>query len=113
MRRDDAFLLDMLIASRDAIAFVRDLSREQFQASRMHQLAVLKAIEIIGEAAARLSDGTRAAHQEIPWREVIGMRHRLVHGYFEVDMDQVWDTVRQDLPFLTATLASIVPPEEV
>jgi len=86
--------------------------REQFQSSRMHQLAVLKALETVGEAAARLSEQARAAHPEIPWREIIGMRHRLVHGYFEVDLDKVWDTVREDLPPLIASLEMIVPPEE-
>lgn len=67
MRRDDAFLLDMLIAARDAVTFVKELTFEQFQASRIHQSAVLKALENIGEAASRLSAETRTAHPEIPW----------------------------------------------
>ncbi|HBQ28386.1 MAG TPA: hypothetical protein DD719_03045 [Desulfotomaculum sp.] len=112
MRRDDAYLLDMLIAARDAVAFVAGLTQEQFQASRIHQLAVLKALETIGEAAARLSEQTRASHPEIPWREIIGMRHRIVHGYFEVDLWKVWDTIHEDLPPLIASLEMIVPPEE-
>jgi uncharacterized protein with HEPN domain len=112
MRKDDAYLLDMLIAARDAVAFVTGLSREQFDASRVHQLAVLKALEIIGEAAARLTEETRAAHPRIPWREIVGMRHRLVHGYFEVDLNKVWDTVQNDLPPLIALLETAVPPEE-
>jgi uncharacterized protein with HEPN domain len=59
MRRDDAFLLDMLIAARDATAFVNGLTEEQFQASRMHQLAVMKVLETIGEAASRLTEQIR------------------------------------------------------
>lgn len=78
----------------------------------MHQLAVLKALETIGEAAARLSEQTRTAHPEIPWREIIGMRHRLVHGYFEVDLDKVWDTVHEDLLPLVTWLERMVTPEE-
>lgn len=112
MRRDDAYLLDMLIAARDAMSFLKELSAEQFVASRIHQQAVMKALETIGEAAARVSEPTRAAHSELPWREIIGMRHRLVHGYFEIDLDKVWDTVRNDLPSLIAKLEPLVPPEE-
>ena len=113
MRRDEAFLLDMLIAAREAASFVSDLSREQFEASRMHQLAVMKALETIGEAAAQVSELTRAAHSEIPWREIVGMRHRLVHGYFEVDLGKVWDTVHHDLPSLIGLIEPLVPPEQV
>jgi uncharacterized protein with HEPN domain len=82
MRRDDAYLLDMLIAARDAISFLPGLAPEQFGASRIHQQAVIKCLETVGEAAARVSEPTRAANPAIPWREIIGMRHRLVHGYF-------------------------------
>lgn len=81
MRRDEAWLLDMLLASRDAISFVAGLSPKQFKESRLHQNAVIKAIEIIGEAAGRVSDETRALHSEIPWEQIVGMRNRLVHGY--------------------------------
>ena len=112
MKRDDAFLLDMLISARDAVTFIDGLTVERFRASRMHQLAVLKALETVGEAAARLSEKTKAVHPDIPWREIIGMRNRLVHGYFEVDLEKVWDTVREDLPPLIASLETIVPREE-
>jgi uncharacterized protein with HEPN domain len=112
MRRDDAYLLDMLIAARDAMSFLQGVAAEQFVASRIHQQAVMKALETIGEAAARVSEATRAAHPEVPWREIIGMRHRLVHDYFEIDLDKVWDTVRGDLPSLIAKLEPLVPPEE-
>jgi uncharacterized protein with HEPN domain len=112
MRRDDACLLDMLIAARDALSFVHGLSRQQFASSRIHQQAVTKALETIGEAAGRVSEPTRAAHPEFPWREIMGMRHRLVHDYFEIDLDKVWETVQNDLPPLIAKLEPLVPPEE-
>jgi uncharacterized protein with HEPN domain len=112
MRRDEAYLLDMLIAARDAVSFLQGSSPAQFGVSRIHHLAVMKALETIGEAAARVSEPTRAAHPEIPWREIIGMRHHLVHGYFEVDLDKMWDTVQNDLPPLIAKLEPLVPPEE-
>ena len=112
MRRDEAYLLDMLIAARDALSFLHELSQDQFVASRLHQQAVTKALETIGEAAGRVSRSTRTAHPEIPWREITGMRHRLVHDYFEIDLDKVWEIVRNDLPPLIAKLEPLVPPEQ-
>lgn len=112
MRRDEAYLLDMLLAARDAQNFARGLTREQFQASRLHQVAALKVLETIGEAASRVSEPLRATHPQIPWREIIGTRNRLVHAYFEVELDEVWDTVQNDLPPLIAALERLVPPEE-
>lgn len=112
MRRDDAFLLDMLIAARDARSFVSGVTQRQFEDSQLHQNAVIKVNEITGEAAARISVETREAHSEIPWTEIIGMRNRLVHGYFEVDLGKVWDTIHHDLPPLIAKLEPLVPPEE-
>ncbi len=112
MRRDEAYLLDMLIAARDALSFVHGLSLEQFTASRMHQQAVMKALETIGEAAGRVPEPTRAAHPEIRWREITGMRHRLVHDYFEINLDKVWETVQNDLPPLIAKLEPLIPAEE-
>lgn len=112
MRRDEAYLLDMLLAARDAQNFARGLTREQFQASRLHQLAALKALETIGEAASRVSEPLRATRPEIPWRGIIGMCNRLVHAYFEVERDEVWNTVQNDLPPLIAALERLVPPEE-
>jgi uncharacterized protein with HEPN domain len=109
MRDDAGYLLDMLLY---AASFLAGLTWEQFENSRLHQNAVIKAIEIIGEAASRISPQTRAAHPEIPWSEVIRMRHRLVHGYFEVDLQKVWDTVHRDPPLLIAQIEPLVPPEE-
>ena len=111
MRRDDAYLLDMLLAARDAVEFATGLTLPQFKRNRLHQHAVLKAIEIVGEAAARIGPETRRAHPDIPWPEVIGMRNRLVHAYFDVDVGLVWDTVQNDLPPLIARLEPLVPPE--
>jgi uncharacterized protein with HEPN domain len=94
------------------VSFLEGITAEQFAASRIHQQAVTKPIETIGEAAARVSERTRAAHSEVPWREIIGMRHRLVHDYFEIDLEKVWDTVRHDRLTLIAALHPLVPPEE-
>lgn len=111
MRRDEAYLLDILIAARHATEFVAELSWEQFEKSDLHHYAVMKAIETIGEAAAKVSDKTKATHPDIPWSDMIGMRNRLVHGYFEVDMRKVWDTVRKDLNPLIMQIEPLVPHE--
>ena len=111
MRRDEAYLLDMLLQARKAVKFSTGLTYTQFDQSDLHQNAIIKSIEIIGEAASHVSAGTREAHSEIPWHEIIRMRNRLVHGYFEVTLIRVWDTVKKDLPTLIAQLEPLVPPE--
>ncbi len=112
MPRDDlAYLYDMLLAARDAVDFATGLTYTEFAQSRLHQNAILKAIEIIGEAAARVSASTKEVYPAIPWIKIVGMRNRLVHAYFEVQLQRVWDTVQYDLPPLIAYLASLLPPD--
>ena len=111
MRRDDAYLLDMLLAAREAREFTTDLTFETFQQDRMVQLAVLKAVEVIGEAASRVSTQGTETHPEIAWPKIIGMRNRLVHGYFSVNLSRVWETVQQDIPHLISQLEPLVPPQ--
>jgi uncharacterized protein with HEPN domain len=110
--RDAALLLDMLLAAHDALTFVEGLDEMAFLESRLHQSAVIRALEVIGEAAGRVSAATRAAHPEIPWREITGTRHRLIHGYADVDLDHVWSVLRDDLAPLIATLEPLVPRED-
>ena len=110
--RDAALLLDMLIAARDAQSFVAGLDESSFFGSRLHQNATIRSLEIIGEAAGKVSASTRTAHPEIPWREISGMRHRLIHGYAEVRLDLIWAVVQQRLDPLIATLAPLLPEEK-
>jgi uncharacterized protein with HEPN domain len=102
--RDAALLLDMLLAARDALSFVEGLDESAFLASRLHQNA-----EIMGEAAGKVSDSTRDAHPEIPWRDMTNMRHRLIHGYGDVRLDIVWMVLRDHLGPLIAQLRALVP----
>jgi uncharacterized protein with HEPN domain len=111
MPPDDSLLLDVIIAAEDAIRFVTDLDEAAFMASRLHQHAVIRALEIIGEAAGKVSQDFRTGHPEIPWRDIRGMRHRLIHGYSEVELDIVWGVVRDRLPGLIVSLRALVPPE--
>ena len=112
MRDDDARLLDMLLAAREAMTFVDDLTYSEFKRTRMAQLAVLKAIEIVGEAASGVSVDLRNAHPEIPWSGIVGMRNRLVHGYFDINLERVWETVQRDIPRLVSQLEPLAPPED-
>lgn len=67
-------------------------------------LALVKCIEIIGEAATKVGPGTRKAYPQVPWPLIVTMRHRLIHAYYDMDADRVWDTVTEDLPPLIAAL---------
>ena len=109
---DGALVLDMWLAARRAQAYVRDVSRTDFERNLMLQDAVAHQIQIIGEAAGQVSAEFQLAHSEIPWRQIIGMRHRLVHGYREVRPDVVWDTARNAIESLIAALQPLIPPEE-
>jgi uncharacterized protein with HEPN domain len=106
--RDAALLLDMRNAVSDARSFISDLDREAFLASRLHQSAVIRALEVLGEAANKITPATREALPDIPWREMIGMRHRLIHGYDDVRLDIVWTVVSVRLPMLTRQLDPVV-----
>jgi uncharacterized protein with HEPN domain len=75
-----------------------------FADDEMQQVWVIHHLQIVGEAAGRLSEGLRAAHPEIPWEKMIGMRHVLVHGYFHVDLDVVWSVIERDLPLLRQSI---------
>jgi uncharacterized protein with HEPN domain len=112
MWRDLAWVLDMLQASQKVIEYARGLNEEQFQASGLHQDAILRQLTIGGEAAKRVSAEFRVSHPEIPWRQVAGFRDVVVHDYSRVDLQEVWRIVQEDLPALVALLEALVPQEE-
>ena len=82
--------------------------RIDLNTDRMLVLSLLRSVEIIGEAASRVSSDFQKQYPEVPWNQIIAMRNRLVHAYFDVDLDQVWDTVREDIPPLVIHLEKIV-----
>ncbi len=82
--------------------------RSGLEANRQLTLALVKDIEIIGEAASKVSEETRTKHPAMPWLDIINMRNRLIHAYFDIDLEIVWDTVTKDLPSLIAELEKIV-----
>lgn len=94
----------MVDAAEHALQFVKARRREDLTSDVMLRLALTRAIEIVGEAAAQVSDAGRAEAPAIPWPQIVGMRNRLVHAYFDVDLDILWDTVQLSLPPLLAQL---------
>lgn len=108
--RDQALLLDMALAAKDALGFAAGMDEAAFRASRLHQNAIIRSLEVIGEAAGKVSPTVRACHPEISWREITGMRHRLIHGYAEVRPDVIWAVVHGSLPPLLKALTPLLPP---
>lgn len=91
----------------DACSFVEGLSKDEFLADKRTQQAVIMSLVIIGEAATKIMDQHAefaASHPEVPWRNMRGMRNRIAHGYFEINLDIVWDTVQTSLPEMLAEL---------
>ena len=102
MRRDDLIRIrHMVDSAREAMSFAKNKTRRDLDSDRMLVLSTLKSVEIIGEAASKVSKETRDDHPEIPWASIVGMRNRLIHAYFDIDLDRVWDTIIDDLPALT------------
>jgi uncharacterized protein with HEPN domain len=112
MRQDEARLLDMLLACRDAREFVAGVSRQQFLADRKLQSAVCLKLEIVGEAARAVTAEFRRGHPGIPWADIVGLRHRIVHEYFRLDLDIIWEIVQRDVPALVRLIEPLAPPPE-
>ena len=112
MRRDEVYLLDMLIAARKALKFVEGIDSAEFEDSELIQNAVMRPLEIIGEASARISTEFRKTHPNIPWRDMVGLRNRLIHEYFRINFGAVWDTVHNDLPKLIKQIEPLIPKED-
>lgn len=94
----------MLDSVEEAVSFAAGKRRDDLDADRMLALALVKSIEIVGEAGARISEEGRNELPNVPWREIVAMRNRLIHAYFDVDLDVVWRTVEEDLPSLITRL---------
>src|SRR5438309_483380 len=110
MSRDDpqVRLRHMLEYAREAVSLMRDRTRADLDTDRALGLAILRCVEIVGEAASRVPDAIQKSHSSIPRPQIIGMRNRLVHGYDLVDYDIVWSTVREDLPALISELEKVL-----
>ena len=107
--RDHAYIWDMLTAAREASEFIAGMSFRDYEQNGMVQAAVERKLEIIGEAAGRVSESLRNTHPEIPWRGMIGLRNVLIHEYGEVRQERVWLVAAEKIPELVAALTPLLP----
>ena len=112
MARDDAYLVDILDAARLVLVYVSDKTKQEFDNDIQCQDAVIRRLEIIGEAARRVSEQTKIKLPHLPWSAMMNMRNVLIHEYDAIDLPIVWDTVQNDLRPLIGALEKVVPPEE-
>ncbi len=110
MSRDPATLLDIHEAARLAVQFNAGMDKEAFLGDRKTQAAVLHQLLILGEAAKRLSEAFRSQHPSVPWKSIAGMRDKLIHEYNNVDIEEVWKTVSDEIPSLVDYLRPLIPP---
>lgn len=106
--RDERLYLADIHSAIERILRYTAAGRDAFLADPMMQDAVVRNLEIMGEAVKGLSDSVRAAHPEVPWKKISGMRDRVIHGYFQVDLDIVWEVVEKELETLRRQVAAIL-----
>ncbi|MHA1310583.1 MAG: HepT-like ribonuclease domain-containing protein [Candidatus Helarchaeota archaeon] len=113
MKKDNTVFLKHVL---DAISLIEDYLKgknfQEFRSNHMLQDAVIREIEIIGEATKNYSADFINKYSDIPWKQIAGMRDKLIHGYFGVDLDAVWDTATKDIPSLKERLLKILKEEE-
>jgi uncharacterized protein with HEPN domain len=110
--RDLVYVGHMLDTAKRAVGKTKGLSRDAYDADENLRLALTHLVQIIGEAGRNVSREFCLAHPEIPWADIIGMRHKVVHDYLGVDEDIIWEVVTVDLPRFVAALEPIVPPSK-
>jgi len=109
-RRDRDYLLDIQEAVHRILAYTAGFTYEQFTADLKTQDAVVRNLEVIGEATKKLSRSLRNAHPQIPWKDMAGVRDKLIHEYFGVNYEIVWTIVKEELPSILPQISSIIPP---
>ncbi|MBK6962663.1 MAG: DUF86 domain-containing protein [Bacteroidales bacterium] len=107
MKDDIAFIEHILLCIDKIQEYTKNLTAQDFNNSELIQDAVIRNIEIIGEATKKISKDLKSQYLEIPWKEMSGMRDKLIHDYFGVDVDVVWKTVNEDIPFLKSLIENI------
>jgi len=105
---DSVYLRHVLDAISRIEEYTHDITYKGFLNSHLRQDGVIRQIEVIGEAVKKLSPELKERHPQIPWKDVAGMRDKLIHDYFGVDLDAVWDTAKRDIPELKGKIQGIV-----
>jgi uncharacterized protein with HEPN domain len=109
MKKDDSVYLSHILDSISQIEeYTEGLTKEEFLAKRLVQDGTIRQIEIIGEAIKNVSEPLKERYSHIPWKEIAGMRDKLIHNYFGVDIDAVWDAVKKDIPILKCEIIIII-----
>ncbi len=111
MSRDNAYLIDILESARAALEYTRGKSWDKFSKDSLLQDAVVRRLEIIGEASGRVSSATQKKYPHLPWQAMKGTRNRVIHKYDSIETDIIWDIIQNDLPFLVEELEKIVSSE--
>ena len=111
-KNDKAFVEHILDSINAIEEFSKDITKNQLRANRLRQSAIVREIEIIGEAAKNISAGLKNKHAEVEWKNIIGTRDKMIHHYFGVDLNIVWDIVRNDIPRLKKQIKNILENEE-
>lgn len=110
--QDAAYLWDMLEAAKEAVEILGAMEVKTFKQDKIRCRAVERTLEIIGEAARRVSPGYQNLHPEIAWRDIIGQRNILAHEYGQIDHELLYKTIREDIPKLISTLSRLLPPSD-
>lgn len=108
LKPDIVRLQHMVDAANEALSFIADKSKAELETDRALALALVKSIEIVGEAASNVSRELRSRYPEIPWADIVAMRNRLIHTYFDVNLDIVWQTVTVELPPLVTEIQKLL-----
>lgn len=106
-------LQHMLDAAQKALEFSAGMNRSDLENDEVRQFALVRAVEVVGEAANNITDEFKAKYSDIPWAKIVGMRHRLVHAYFEMDIDVLWSAIHEEMPPLVIRLQNILQSDEV
>jgi uncharacterized protein with HEPN domain len=101
------YIDDMIACAERAISYTDGMNQERFVASGLNYDATIRNLELIGEAATHIPDAVRAAHPEIPWRQIVATRNRLIHGYLGIDNDTLWSIVEKDTSALLEQLHTL------
>ncbi|KAA3606186.1 MAG: DUF86 domain-containing protein [Calditrichaeota bacterium] len=108
MKKDETYLIDILDSAKIAVSYLENFSQEKFNSDYKTQDAVIRRLEIIGEASSKVSETGKEIYSDLPWREMKSMRNFLIHEYDDVDFEVVWETVKTNLPPLIKQLEKIL-----
>jgi len=109
MDRDLGAIVDIVLAARDLAEFLGDVTKDEFLQEKFVRAAVVRQLEIVGEATKRLTTKFRERHPRVPWRDMAGMRDRLIHAYDDLDFERVWEAATERPPEVCAYLEPLLP----